>query len=184
MTLHTQTLSGSCVCISTAIYWIILSHCLCPSQLSLSPFGTDWPHSSPFNPEGFLPRVCLSLSHACTVVSVHCPQLSRCGVGHCPICVHERVFIEGISSPLPSPLNACCLCFLPQIPRTPLTRPRSLTWTKCGVHWHNSQLTLQRLHGVDRSVQTVLELMGMYHDCTLYTSNYVRKLTWFISCYV
>ena len=54
-------------------YLIKISHCLCPSQLSLSTFSTDWPRSSPFCPEGLLPLVCLSPTHACTVVSVHYP---------------------------------------------------------------------------------------------------------------
>ena len=172
------------MCISSAIYLINLSHCLCPSQLSLSPFGTDWPCSSPFHAEGLLPRVCLSPTHACTVVSVDC---SHCSHHYSQLLVvemwcHSLPHLHQWKSvhdfhrrPLPSPLNTCCLCFLPQIHRTPLTRLRSLTWTRCGVHWHNSQLTLQsRCLDRDQCGQIsadCTELMGMYHDCTLYTSN-------------
>ena len=138
--LHIQTLSGSNVCISTAIYICIIdfSHCLCLSQLSLSLFGTYWPCSSPFCPEGLLPWVCLSPSHTCTVVcalmlvvKMWCRSLPHLRPWKC---AHDCHF----SSPLPSPLNTCCLCFLPQIHRTPLTRPRSLMWTRSDVHSHNS----------------------------------------------
>ena len=109
MTLHTQTLSGSNVCISTAIYLIIPSHCLCPSQLSLSLFGTDWPHSSPFRPEGFLPRVRMSLTHLCLhgclcalplVVKMWCWSLP-----HLP--PWKSVHWRHLLSPLPSTLVAC-----------------------------------------------------------------------------
>ena len=138
--LHIQILSGSNVCISTAIYICIIdfSHCLCPSQLSLSLFGTYWPRSSPFRPEGLLHRVCLSPTHACTVVcalmivvKMWCQSLPHLRPWKSAHDCHQWPLL---SFPLSPQCLACCLSFLPQIHRTPLTRPRSLPWSRCNVH--------------------------------------------------